>query len=120
MLHFLYGTIRSNGSIEENPHMLLANHNKDKKPWPTFALPKERGKIRVSDVMNISPGAASEPWDGTQGARPERVDARQGRKIFQQKNTFDTRINEWSQSVWDAWEGSHEAVRIWAEREGLE
>lgn len=59
-------------------HMALA---KQKRSWPTFALPRDRGAITVSDVMHAPPG-------------PER----------------DQAIDRWTESVWTAFQDARPAV----------
>ena len=41
------------GKQVQRVHMLLG---KQRKPWPTFTLPADRGDITVSDVMETAPG----------------------------------------------------------------
>lgn len=60
-------------------HMQLA---KDRRPWPSFALPATRGAVTARDVLAAPAG-------------PERVRA----------------IDAWCASVWAAWHGSHGQVR---------
>ena len=59
-------------------HMQMA---KNKKPWPRFILPKQRGDITVSDVLALAPGS-------------ER----------------DAMINKWCASVWEAYRESRQTV----------
>lgn len=54
---------------------------KKKKEWPAFKLPKQRGDITVSDVLNIMPGEMR-----------------------------DAMIHRWCASVWQAYSDSHEQV----------
>lgn len=67
------------GRQVQRVHILLANRRKQ---WPRFALPAERGKIRVTDVMAEPPGAKR-----------------------------DAAIERWCQSVWEAYSGSRDEVR---------
>jgi len=53
-----------------------------KRSWPAFRLPKERGGLRAKDVMAVEPG-------------PER----------------DAAIDQWCESVWNAYQTSHEIVK---------
>ena len=71
-------------------HMRLAQPQgrlAGRKEWPHFPLPKERGRIRVSEVV-----AASE-------------------------NMRAQAIESWCRSVGEAWEGSHQAVADWVRRD---
>lgn len=52
-----------------------------RKQWPTLPLPYDRGAITVSDVLNAPAG-------------PER----------------DAKIEQWSASVWKAWQGSRNTI----------
>jgi hypothetical protein len=67
------------GRAVQKAHMRLA---KQRKQWPSFPLPAERGSVTVADVVAVQPG-------------PER----------------DAAIERWCKSVWEAWSGSREQVR---------
>jgi hypothetical protein len=75
------------GREVQRAHMRLARH---KKAWPQFRPPRDRGQIRVSDVLRASPGA-------------ER----------------DRAIEDWAASVWQAWREHHDQVAEFARSEGL-
>ncbi len=66
------------GKHVQRVHTLLARHRRE---WPRFALPAERGSIRVADVMGAEPG-------------PER----------------DAAVRRWCASVWAAYAESRVAV----------
>jgi hypothetical protein len=66
------------GRQVQRVHQLLANRRKQ---WPTFPAPKQRGTVRVTDVMAEPPGAKR-----------------------------DAAIERWCRSVWEAWSGSREQV----------
>ncbi|HZW04977.1 MAG TPA: DUF5946 family protein [Anaerolineaceae bacterium] len=66
-------------------HMRLA---KERKEWPRFSLPAERGSVTPFDVLRAEPG-------------PER----------------DRAIRAWSASVWEAWKDSHARVAAWIHAE---
>ena len=66
------------GKEVRRAHMQLA---KEKKQWPLFELPKERGSMSVGDVMAAQPGTDR-----------------------------DNAIREWSASVWKAWSACHARV----------
>jgi hypothetical protein len=66
-------------------HMALA---RNKKPWPSFELPKDRGKMTIDDVLAVEPG-------------PKR----------------DQAIKDWSASVWEAFQGSRYKVVEWLNSE---
>ena len=68
-----------NGRQVQRVHILLANRRKQ---WPTFPQPKERGAVRVTDVIAEPAGAKR-----------------------------DAAIERWCRSVWEAWSGSREQVR---------
>ena len=63
---------------------------RQKRAWPTFALPTDRGQITAADVTKTAPG-------------PERLKA----------------IDEWCASVWAAYASAHEAVRALAAEYGI-
>lgn len=60
-------------------HMKLA---KNRKKWPVFELPRERGDIRVTDVLNIEPGRMR-----------------------------DEKIVDWCRSVWESYKNIQEKIR---------
>lgn len=68
-------------------HMALGRH---KRPWPSFALPLERGTVTAVQVMATFAG-------------PER----------------DRAIDAWCASVWDAFRESHRVVAELLERHGV-
>ena len=67
------------GKEVQRAHMRLG---KQRKQWPRFPLPEERGKITICEVLAAAPG-------------PDR----------------DRAIEEWCRSVWAAWSGSQELIR---------
>lgn len=67
------------GKQVQDAHIQMAQQ---KREWPTFELPEDRGAIADADVLKAPEGA-------------ER----------------DEMINKWSASVWDSWKGSHEKVK---------
>ena len=73
------------GKAVQQAHMRLA---RNKRPWPAFRLPADRGSIRVSDVLAAPPG-------------PER----------------DAAIERWRRSVWRAYKDSHEQVASLLEKD---
>jgi hypothetical protein len=75
---YLHVEKKFSGKQVQRTHMKLAAH---KRPWPPFDLPRDRGAIRVADVMAASAG-------------PER----------------DRAIDAWSASVWDAFQESRATV----------
>ena len=75
----LYVEDHLSGREVQRVHMKLA---RNRKAWPTFRLPQQRGTITVSDVVAVPPGV-------------ER----------------DDMIRKWCMSVWDAWQESHAQVR---------
>jgi len=50
---YLYLEKNYTGRQVQQAHMKLANN---KKPWPKIELPKDRGAITVTDVLNAQPG----------------------------------------------------------------
>jgi len=66
------------GKQVQQVHTRLA---RNRRSWPAFKLPKDRGDVTVSDVLEAPP-------------RPER----------------DAAIERWSLSVWNAYRESHEQV----------
>ncbi len=66
------------GKQVQRAHMRLAQ---DKRPWPAFALPKNRGVMTVADVLVVPPGP--------------------GR---------DQAIEDWCNSVWEAFRESRPMV----------
>jgi hypothetical protein len=66
------------GRQVQKAHMRLANRRKS---WPTLVLPKQRGDVRVSDVIAKPPG-------------PSR----------------DAMIHHWCDSVWQAFAGTHTQI----------
>lgn len=68
------------GKQVQRMHMALA---REKRTWPAFTLPHERGRMTVVDVMAATPGA-------------ER----------------DGAIDRWCASVWDAYRDTHDSVRL--------
>jgi hypothetical protein len=81
----LYLFIEKNytGRQVQQAHMRMTNN---KRAWPAFNLPEERGTISVADVMNALPG---EPRD--------------------------LMIKKWCASVWNAYSDSRETVILLAE-----
>ncbi len=75
---YLYLEKGFSGKQVQKMHMKMG---KSKTLWPKFDLPKERGGIRVDDVLPARPGV-------------ER----------------DNMIHEWCESVWKAYSESHEKV----------
>lgn len=75
---YLHLEKKYSGKEVQKAHMQLA---KMQKTWPSFEIPKQRGDITVSDVLEVAPG-------------PER----------------DQMIEKWTASVWSAYEGSHQKV----------
>ncbi len=78
---------RFSGRQVQRAHMTLA---RQKRSWPSFALPPERGSITASQVVAAPAG-------------PER----------------DQAIDAWCASVWDAFRDSHQAVAELLERYGI-
>ena len=78
---------RFSGRQVQRVHMTLA---RQKRSWPSFALPQERGSVTASQVVAAPPG-------------PER----------------DQAIDAWCASVWDAFRDSHQAVAELLERHGI-
>jgi hypothetical protein len=66
------------GKQVQRAHMTLA---RQKRAWPTFALPRDRGRMTVIDVMGFAEG-------------PERDEA----------------IDRWCAAVWEAFRDCHAAV----------
>ena len=75
---YLYLERNYTGRQVQLAHIQMA---KRKRTWPIFELPKYRGEVTVTDVLNSAPG-------------PER------KKM----------IRKWCDSVWDAYRQIHEAV----------
>lgn len=73
------------GKQVQHAHMKLA---KNKKQWPHFILPQDRGKITVADILVINPGI-------------ER----------------DKMIKLWCISVWNAFKENHKTVAELLEKE---
>jgi hypothetical protein len=82
---FLYLEKNYTGKQVQVAHMRMA---KEKKVWPTFTLPRDRGKITVAEVLGAEPGAIR-----------------------------DVLIHKWCDSVWEAWNQSHQSVRDWVTSE---
>jgi len=65
------------GKQVQQVHMALARR---KHPWPSFALPADRGKISVADVLaagdrdNTIHAWCSSVWDAYQGSRQQVID----------------------------------------------
>lgn len=86
---YLYLEKNYTGREVQLAHMKVS---KNKKDWPKFDPPKDRGDITVSDVLETSAG----------------------------KNR-DEMIKKWCMSVWDAYKENQEKVRSYVERDlGLE
>ncbi len=66
------------GKQVQQAHVRLA---RNRRSWPTFRLPKDRGPVTISEVLAAPPG-------------PER----------------DAAIERWSRSVWSAYRDVHEQV----------
>jgi len=75
------------GRRVQRAHMALARH---RTAWPSFALPRERGVVRVQDVLAAPAG-------------PER----------------DRAIDDWCASVWDTYRDSHGTVVELLRQHGL-
>ena len=75
---YLHVEKKFSGKQVQRTHMQLAAH---KGPWPPFDLPRDRGEIRVADVMAAPAG-------------PER----------------DRAIDGWCASVWEAFQESRATV----------
>jgi uncharacterized protein DUF5946 len=75
---YLHLEARFSGKQVQRAHMALA---REKRAWPTFVLPRERGQVTVADVMAAEAGA-------------ER----------------DAAIDRWCSAVWAAFHGSRSAV----------
>ena len=75
---YLYIERNYSGKEVQKAHMQLA---KRRKQWPVFDQPKQRGAVRVSDVLAAPPGS-------------ERDEA----------------IRKWCASVWEAYRESHKKV----------
>jgi Family of unknown function (DUF5946) len=75
----LYVEDHRSGRDVQRVHMELA---RNRKTWPTFKLPQQRGTMTVSDVLAAPPG-----------------------------DERDDLIRQWCMSVWDAWQQSHASVR---------
>jgi hypothetical protein len=76
------------GREVQQVHVRLA---RNRRSWPAFKLPKDRGGVTVSEVVAVPAG-------------PER----------------DAAIERWCRSVWDAFRESHEQVARLLEEEGVE
>ncbi len=74
----LFITYGYSGREVQKAHMYMA---KQRKEWPTFAIPKTKGALTVRDVIQAPAG-------------PER----------------DKAIKNWARSVWAVWSGEHKAV----------
>jgi hypothetical protein len=78
------------GKQVQKAHMKLA---KNRKRWPEFILPENRGNITVHDVISLSPG-----------------------------QEMDKMILKWCASVWEAYSESHQKVadllkfELWKEK----
>lgn len=83
----LYLFIEKNfsGKQVQNAHLQMS---KNKKDWPPIKLPKHRGTITISKVLDVPPGT-------------ER----------------DAMIKRWCISVWQAFEESHEAIASLVKRD---
>lgn len=68
-----------NGKEVQRAHVRLG---KQRKQWPRFAMPEDRGSVTLGDVLRAAPG-------------PDR----------------DQTIEKWCRSAWEAWCDSHEQVR---------
>ena len=75
------------GRQVQRAHMKLA---RNKRHWPTFPLPPDRGAITAADVLRTPPGA-------------ER----------------DRAIEDWMRSVWDAYRNCHDQVAELVRMEGV-
>jgi hypothetical protein len=82
---FLYLEKNYTGKEVQLAHMKMA---KEKKVWPTFTLPRDRGEVTVVDALNAEPG-----------------------------ETRDAVIRKWCESVWEAWSQSQQSVRDWVTSE---
>jgi hypothetical protein len=82
---YLFLEKRYTGKQVQNAHIKLSQN---KKVWPSLALPKHRGNITVSDVLQAEEG---EPRD--------------------------LMIKKWCESVWAAYENWHEAIAQLAKAE---
>jgi Family of unknown function (DUF5946) len=78
---------RFSGRQVQRAHMMLA---RQKRSWPSFALPQERGSVTASQVVAAPAG-------------PER----------------DQAIDAWCASVWDAFGDSHQALTQLLEQHGI-
>ena len=78
LLVYLYIEKKYSGRQVQLAHIQMS---KNKKKWPTINLPKQRGDISISDVMNASPG-----------------------------EDRDSMIRKWCITVWQAFSDSHEIV----------
>jgi hypothetical protein len=84
---YLHVEKRRTGRQVQLAHMALA---KRKQPWPSFALPAERGTITVTKVMAEPPGP-----------------------------TRDAAIHDWCASVWEAYRHHGPAVAELLTRNGV-
>jgi len=82
---YLHNEKGYSGKEVQRAHMQLA---KEKKQWPTFILPVNRGDIAVIDVLHAAPGI-------------ERDEA----------------IQQWSASAWEAYHESHAKIADWLKGE---
>ena len=78
---FLYLEKKYTGKEVQRAHMKMAT---EKKVWPRFTLPRNRGEVTVAEVLKTEPGAAR-----------------------------DVLIRKWCESVWGAWSQSQQSVRDW-------
>lgn len=87
---YLYLERGYSGREVQRLHMRLAQpHGRGpgRREWPRFAIPDDRGKATVADVMSA----------------PEDDRARA--------------VEQWCRSVWAAWNENHDAIAEWAEGE---
>lgn len=82
---YLYIERGYSGKAVQLAHMQLGNQRKQ---WPAFDLPDERGTITVAKVLAAEPG-------------PQR----------------DAAIRDWCASVWDAFSNSHQQIEELAQNE---
>jgi hypothetical protein len=75
---YLYVERNYTGKQAQYAHIRMA---KNKKLWPAISLPKKRGEITISEVLDASPGIKR-----------------------------DFMIRSWCNSVWQAFEESHETI----------
>jgi hypothetical protein len=84
---FLHIEKNYSGRAVQKAHMQLA---RQRKTWPQFALPAQRGKIRVADVLRAPPGILR-----------------------------DQAIENWAADVWRSWAGCHRQVAELVASEGI-